>query len=352
MWHPPPWPREGGKGDGRLAAKVPLVTAGQPFREGDEVARTFCLELKPDELADSYLGAYCPRAPWPCSFRADVPAKLFPLELGFLLLAGSDRRGLGCMAPNLVAEPVRAPPPRPPAKEDEGDASDEEPDPAAAPCAWLRFRALRSIAEGDPLVAAPQHGWGASPPDASVFEAARDAMAMDSWDLDFDATDMEEDVLDEHDDVAPDVVVLPSDPLFTVAASPLHGVGVFACRDLHVGELLEIAPLLPVRDIESVSSDSVIGEYVMSSPWSGTLSFMPLGAGVIYNHAEYQNIEYVFYAGTPFLQKWTVSDFIPRGKELFNSYGDDYWESRDVVPSEAETDRWRLRAWRYAQSWL
>lgn len=353
MWSAPPWPRQGrGKG----AAGLPLVTAGLPFREGDEVTRTFCLELKPDELAHSYLDAYCPRAPWPSPYGGAAPSKLFPLELGFVLLAGSDQGGLRRMAPNLVAEPVRAPPPRPPrtAEMEEDDDSDEdgqrwEPDPGAAPCAWLRFRALRNIAEGDPLVAVPQHGCGASPPNASVFEAAREAMAMDAWHLDLAAAVKERDI--EKHERAPDVVVLPSDPSTMVAASPLGGVGVFARRDLHAGELLEVAPLLPMWDAESVDIDSVVSDYVMTSPWSadqGLLSFMPLGAGVIYNHAEYQNVEYVYYEATPFLQRWSALDFIARGKELFNSYGDEYWESRDMVPSEADASRWRLSRWRYA----
>merc|ERR1719401_2045603 len=134
---------------------------------------------------------------------------------------------------------------------------------------------------------------------------------------------------------APTMVALPADPPVVVAASGVHGVGMFATRDLKPGDFLEFAPLLPVMDAH-YGEDDAVNDYTFQCEFvggtDGDRSFLQLGGGCIYNHSEDHTVADHTFADNPFLRKWYAMEDIPCGHEALSSYGDDYWTSRGLKP--------------------
>ena len=105
------------------------------------------------------------------------------------------------------------------------------------------------------------------------------------------------------------------------------GRGVFATRDIAEGELIEICPTLEVPDSDIAGR---LRDYILTSNHDEAACVLMLGYGVLYNHstepsAEYREhgeLEIAFYALRP----------IPAGEEILISYGDEWWETRDLAP--------------------
>lgn len=131
------------------------------------------------------------------------------------------------------------------------------------------------------------------------------------------------------------MVALPEDPPVVLGASSLHGVGMYAARDLEPGDLVELAPQVPVTE-EALREADVMDKYVFATKITGcplgSICMISLGTGSLFNHAEPPNCEYHYYADTPFLRKLYAVEHIPYGSEVLFSYGDEWWTSRDIKP--------------------
>ena len=78
-----------------------------------------------------------------------------------------------------------------------------------------------------------------------------------------------------------------------VASSPKHGLGVFASRDLRAGEIIHIAPVIIISDVDLQTIDST-PLHGLAYGWDedgGTCAFA-LGLGSLFNHAPDPNCEY------------------------------------------------------------
>lgn len=75
-----------------------------------------------------------------------------------------------------------------------------------------------------------------------------------------------------------------------VGRSPIHGFGMFATRDLEVGEVLERSPVLVIEeDDEALVAETVLDGYCYT--WDGGLG-LGLGYTSLYNHSSSPNARY------------------------------------------------------------
>lgn len=77
-----------------------------------------------------------------------------------------------------------------------------------------------------------------------------------------------------------------------VAASPIHGRGVFASVPFATGDLVECCPVVivppdDVRRLEGTDLDGTCFE------WGGDAEALPFGDGALYNHARFPNAKYI-----------------------------------------------------------
>ena len=98
--------------------------------------------------------------------------------------------------------------------------------------------------------------------------------------------------------------------------------GLFATRDIKKGEIIETCPSL--LDKDSNWGKTVANDYVFE--YNNTDSALVLGYCSMLNHSDNPNIDYEFKDKDLVL---TANRNINKGEELFNSYGDHWWESRD-----------------------
>lgn len=81
-------------------------------------------------------------------------------------------------------------------------------------------------------------------------------------------------------------------PIF-VAASDIHGQGVFAARDIEEGEVIEVCPIIlfPLAQLEHVRK-TVLDDYYFDWGEEGEWFAFCLGYGSLYNHSYEPNAEY------------------------------------------------------------
>lgn len=322
-WTVPPWR---GSDFGSRALITP--TARRHFAAGEVVERAYCLELHAEDLAGSFLDAFCPVVQASDGQRC----RLFPFGWGLLYAPCTS-------GANLLAEHCfeAAPPPPPSSEEDRSPTSDDVPSPRH----WLVFRAARAVLAGEPLRVA-QLGPG------QLVEQGRDIMAAAAATLDEQGFSIVSGAdVDELDEESPAEIGMheDGDSPVVVGASQMHGVGVFAARDIEKGELLEAAPTLPVRS--SDVGDTALGHYTFQSDFSDDgLDLLHLGFGCIYNHSPTPNVtHYKFEDQHPYVEAYIANEFIPAGREICHDYGPDYFSGRgmEMKPTPYEGERkWRL----------
>ena len=105
-----------------------------------------------------------------------------------------------------------------------------------------------------------------------------------------------------------------------------RGRGVFAQRRFVKGELVESCPTVAVRDSEVTGR---LGDYVYTSVKEGDV-LLVLGYGMLYNHSEDPNVEYV--QEDPSTIDFVALRSVKPGDELTIHYGDDWWETRGLTP--------------------
>lgn len=117
-----------------------------------------------------------------------------------------------------------------------------------------------------------------------------------------------------------------------VSNSSVGGRGVFAARDLERGQVIERCPVLIGADMEA----PILRDYKFYI--SDNRSAVALGYGSLYNHAQDPNASWklrpkdrqmVFIARRP----------IPKGTEIFISYGNEWWDTRRDILEEKDPYR-------------
>ena len=105
-----------------------------------------------------------------------------------------------------------------------------------------------------------------------------------------------------------------------VKKSKIHGKGIFAINDIKKNNIIEICNILEVkrRKVKGIFNDYVFKK-------SKKKSFLALGYGSLYNHADDNNA--IVQLQNDILYIIAVKD-IKKGEEIFINYGDDYWRSR------------------------
>ena len=114
-------------------------------------------------------------------------------------------------------------------------------------------------------------------------------------------------------------------PHLIIQKSPKGGRGVYSNIYFKKGSIIEICPLL-------ISKNEKLGDAVINYSFKydnlkkghGAIA---LGYGSLYNHRDDPNADYEIRYKKLIIK--AVRDIRP-GEEIFISYGDDWWETRDI----------------------
>jgi uncharacterized protein len=105
-----------------------------------------------------------------------------------------------------------------------------------------------------------------------------------------------------------------------------HGRGVFATRRYLKGQLVESCPTVELPDSDVTGR---LGDYVYSSVNDDDV-LLVLGYGMLYNHSENPNVEYV--QDDPSTMRFLALRTVRPGDELTIDYGEEWWETRGLKP--------------------
>jgi len=107
-----------------------------------------------------------------------------------------------------------------------------------------------------------------------------------------------------------------------IGHSNIGSRGVFANRDYKPGEVLEVCPCIKQ---ESEHLTGIIADYLFH--FNEKESLIAFGYCSMYNHLDDPNAEWEVINENQV--KIVVVKNIKKGEEIFVSYGDDYWDSRN-----------------------
>ena len=105
-----------------------------------------------------------------------------------------------------------------------------------------------------------------------------------------------------------------------VKKSNLHGYGVFADKMIRKGDIIEECYMIISRGGDRILEDfyfDIHGKYAIFT-----------GFGIIYNHSEDPNADYTYNAKRR-LATIKASRTIRKGEEIYISYGDEWFSSRN-----------------------
>lgn len=111
-----------------------------------------------------------------------------------------------------------------------------------------------------------------------------------------------------------------------VKKSPIHGLGVFASKNILTGEVFEICPILDLPIAKGESSPLLI-DYRFN--WPSGMDFdkqvLALGYASLYNHSNSANANWRSNININCFEFYATQD-INEGQEIFIYYGGvDYW---------------------------
>lgn len=104
--------------------------------------------------------------------------------------------------------------------------------------------------------------------------------------------------------------------------------GVFARKDIKKGEIVERCPLI-VDEVTSFPNGTTIKDYLFKADQNR--SAVVFGYCSIYNHNTPHNVRWLVDIENNTMTMTAITD-IKKGEEMFVTYGDEYWTSRNVVP--------------------
>jgi SET domain-containing protein len=112
-----------------------------------------------------------------------------------------------------------------------------------------------------------------------------------------------------------------------IARSPMKGAewGVFSDSFIPKGTTIEIARSLKLKNKHLFQDDNILNDYVFKL--DDKHSLIALGFGSLFNHSDNPNVTYRVTDGKVF---YTTTTEIYPDKEIFVSYGDTWWKSRDI----------------------
>jgi hypothetical protein len=105
------------------------------------------------------------------------------------------------------------------------------------------------------------------------------------------------------------------------------GRGIFANRKIEAGETFEICPTMDLLDADVAGR---LGDYVLKSSEDEDVVVLMFGWGMLYNHSEEPNAEYRQH-DVDEIAFVALRDIEP-DEEITISYGDDWWETRELTP--------------------
>jgi uncharacterized protein len=114
-----------------------------------------------------------------------------------------------------------------------------------------------------------------------------------------------------------------------VAYSELHGMGVFAAKDITEGEIIEICPVLlfPKAQLPAMRM-TVLDDYYFDWGSDGEWFAIALGYGSLYNHSYTPNAEYGMDFDAKTIDVYCIRDIKPGEEIVFNYNGD----AHDTTP--------------------
>ena len=124
-----------------------------------------------------------------------------------------------------------------------------------------------------------------------------------------------------------EVIIIDNDNVIKKSLIPDSGRGVFAQKDYKKGDIVEQCIIL--LDYAEELSETIFNDY----SWSDThndkeVSIIPVtGKCNLFNDSDNYNVD-TEYDLDKTIMKMTANRDIKKGEELYISYGDDYWESR------------------------
>lgn len=101
-----------------------------------------------------------------------------------------------------------------------------------------------------------------------------------------------------------------------------YGRGIFANKNFKKGDIIELAPY--IEDIDS-NYKGVVRDYIFTK--SNNISVLGLGYGSLYNHSDTPNAQWIIDETHI---RFTAIEDINRDQEILVSYGNNYWNSRNL----------------------
>lgn len=106
--------------------------------------------------------------------------------------------------------------------------------------------------------------------------------------------------------------------------------GTFAKKDIKKGDIVESCPVI-LEKRENINTNSEVDDYVFSSGRDGEVA-VAFGYCSMFNHDSDPNVEWKVHPESKKLVLTAKKD-IMMGEEMFVSYGDNYWKTRNVKPA-------------------
>ena len=131
-------------------------------------------------------------------------------------------------------------------------------------------------------------------------------------------------------------VYLQPKKIIVKMSNPKMGLGVFATEDIGVKEIIERCPMIQMSWRSKYLKDPQISKYLYSDMACDCLQckihghhmYMVLGYGMIYNHQDEPNTEWVFNYGNLIADVVAIKP-IKAGEEIFVHYGSHYFKRRE-----------------------
>ena len=111
-----------------------------------------------------------------------------------------------------------------------------------------------------------------------------------------------------------------------IAKSKIGGRGVFAGRSYKVGEIVEISPC--VKDKINAYNDGILKDYIFG--YKNDDHVLSFGYGSMYSHSDDPNLSYIIAEDdNGVYMTFIAKKNINKSDELFISYGQTWWNSRN-----------------------
>lgn len=112
-----------------------------------------------------------------------------------------------------------------------------------------------------------------------------------------------------------------------VKKSSMHGYGVFAGKTMKKGEIIEECYII----VSKKGGDKALEDFYFDAKGKNAVF---LGFGSIYNHSDDPNADYIVSLKNR-IATIKALERIPKGKEIFVSYGEEWFSDRGLKPKKS-----------------